>query len=130
MALSVVPTIAYVRATRPAVQALWIVVALGAALVFAGQARGLLLYAFLLYIMVPAAIFLLFNLRFWRATAPVVLVLSLGASLGWLTFLEIGKVIVGTSPAIWIFRLLGLAAAAQAGVPKGSSRSPASGGTC
>ena len=117
MALPVVPTVAYVRATRPAVQAIWIVVALGAALVLAGQARGLLLDAFLLYIMVPAVIFLLFNLRFWRATAPVVLVLSLGGSLGWLTFLEIGKVIVGTSPAIWIFRLLGLAAGVLLALP-------------
>jgi hypothetical protein len=109
MALPVVPTVAYVLATRPAVQALWMVLALGAALVFAGQARILLLDAFLLYIMVPAVIFLLFNLRFWRATAPQVLVLSLGASLGWLIFLEIGRAIVGASPAIWIFRLVGLA---------------------
>jgi hypothetical protein len=108
MALPVVPTIAYVLATRPVVRALWIVVALGVALVFAGEARGLLLDAFLLYIMIPAVIFLLFNLRFWRATAPVVLVLSLGGSLGWLTFFEIGKAIVGMSPVIWIFRLLGL----------------------
>ncbi|HEY6688220.1 MAG TPA: hypothetical protein VI094_18660 [Propionibacteriaceae bacterium] len=109
MALPVVPTIAYVLATRPVARALWIVVALGVALVFAGEARGLVWDAFLLYIMVPAVIFLLFNLRFWRATAPVVLVLSLGGSLGWLTFFEIGRAIVGASPVIWIFRLVGLA---------------------
>jgi hypothetical protein len=117
MALPVVPTIAYVVATRPVVRALWIVVALGAALLFAGEARGLLWDVFLLYIMVPAVIFLLFNLRFWRATAPLVLVLSLGGSLGWVTFLEIGKAIVGTSPAIWMFRLLGLAAGVLLALP-------------
>jgi hypothetical protein len=61
MALPVVPTIAYILATRPAVRALWIVVALGAALLFAGEARDLMLSVFGLYIMVPAVIFLLFN---------------------------------------------------------------------
>ena len=117
MALPVVPTIAYVLATRPAVRALWILVTLGAALLFAGEARELMLYVFGLYIMVPAVIFLLFNLRFWRATAPVVLVLSLGGSLGWLTFFEIGKAIGVTSPTIWIFRLVGLVAGVLLALP-------------
>jgi hypothetical protein len=117
MTLPVVPTLAYVLATRPAVRALWMVGVLGVALLFAGAARGLLGSAFVLYIMVPAVIFLLFNLRFWRATAPLVLVLAIGGSLGWLTFLEIGKSIVGASPAIWIFRLLGLATGVLLALP-------------
>jgi hypothetical protein len=116
MALPVVPTIAYVLAARPAAQALWIVVALGAALVLAADAL-LLLLTFGLYILVPVLIFLLFNLRFWRATAPLVLVLTLGGSLGWLIFLEIGRAIVGEHPAIWIFRPLGLAAGVLLALP-------------
>jgi hypothetical protein len=116
MALPVVPTVAYVLETRPAIQALWIVLVLGVALVFAGEARGLLWDAFLLYIMLTGVIFLLFNVRFLRATATLALVMTLGASLGWLIFLEIGKVIVGTSPAIWIFRLLGLATGVLVGL--------------
>jgi hypothetical protein len=116
MAVPVVPTVAYVLETRPAIQALWIVLVLGVALVFAGEARGLLLDAFLLYIMLTGVIFLLFNVRFLRTTATLALVIALGASLGWLTFLEIGKVIVGVSPAIWIFRLFGLIVGALVGL--------------
>jgi hypothetical protein len=117
MSLPVVPTIAYVLGTRPVVQALWAAGALAAALVLAGQARELVLEMFLLYIMVPAAIFLLFNLRYWRATAPLVLMVALGGSLGWLVLFEIGTVVVGASPAIWVFRLFGLAMGVLLAVP-------------
>ena len=40
MALPVAPTVAYVLEARSAVQALWIVLALGAALLFAGERRA------------------------------------------------------------------------------------------
>jgi hypothetical protein len=117
MALPVISTIAYVLAIRPVFQAVWILLALGAALVFAGEARELLLDAFLLYIMVPALILLLYNLRFWRAAAPMVLILAFGGILGCLICFEIGNAIGGTSPAIWIFRLLGLTTGVLVALP-------------
>jgi len=108
MSLPIVPTIAYVLATRPVVRALWVVGALAAALLLTGEARDLAWSIFALYILVPATLFLLFNLRFWRATAPLVLTLAIGGSLGWVVFLELGKLVVGVGPAIWVFRVVGL----------------------
>jgi hypothetical protein len=117
MALPVVATVAYVLSTRPAARSLWVAGALAATLVFSGEARGLVWALFLPYILVPAALFLLFNLRFWRATAPLVLVLALGGSLGWLGLIEIGKLAVGEGVAMWGFRLLGLAAGVLLALP-------------
>jgi len=117
LSLPVVPTVATVLAIRPVVQALWVVGALAAALVLAADAGGLVADLFLLYVMVPATVLLLFTFRYWRATAPLVLLVALGGSLGWLVLLEIGKLVAGTGPAIWIFRLLGLAVGVLLAVP-------------
>jgi hypothetical protein len=117
MALPVAATVSYVLSARPAMRALWVVAALAAALVVSGEARGLVWAVFQLYILLPAVLFLLFNLRFWRATAPLVLVLALGGSLGWLALVEIGKLVVGEGLALWGFRLLGLAAGVLLALP-------------
>ena len=117
MALPVAATVGYVLSTRPAMRALWVVNALAAALIVSGEARGLVWAAFLPYILFPAVLFLLFNLRYWRATAPLVLVLALGGSLGWLALVEIGKLVVGEGLALWGFRLLGLAAGVLLALP-------------
>ena len=117
LSLPVVPTVSQVLATRPAVRALWAVGALMVALILAGAASGLVWDVFKLYILVPAAIFLIFNLRYWRAAAPLILVLAFGAGLGWLSFLEIGKAIVGDSAGIWLFRLAGLAGGVLLALP-------------
>ena len=93
MALPVAATVAYVLSARPAVRALWLAAALAVALILSGEARGLVWAVFLPYILLPAALFLLFNLRYWRATAPLVLVLALGEP-GWLVLVEIGKLAV------------------------------------
>lgn len=117
LSLPVVPTVSHVLATRPTVRALWVVGALIAALILAGAASGLVWSVFQLYILVPAVIFLIFNLRYWRAAAPLMLVLAFGASLGWLAFLELGKGIVGSSAALWLFRAVGLAGGALLALP-------------
>ena len=117
MALPVAATVAYVLSARPAVRALWLAAALVVALILSGEARGLVWAVFLPYILLPAALFLLFNLRYWRATAPLVLVLALGGSLGWLVLVEIGKLAVDEGLALWGFRLLGLAAGVLLALP-------------
>lgn len=117
LSLPVVPTVSHVLATRPTIRALWVVGALMVALILAGAASGLVWSVFQLYILVPAVIFLVFNLRYWRAAAPLILVLAFGASLGWLVFLEFGKAIVGDNAGIWLFRLAGLAGGALLALP-------------
>jgi hypothetical protein len=86
-------------------------------LVVAGAARRFAEGAFLLYILLPAALFLLFSLRFWRATAPLVMVLALGGGLGWLGIVEIGKLVVGNSAGLWGFRMAGLAVGVLLALP-------------
>lgn len=117
LALPVVPTVSHVLAIRPAVRAAWVIGALALALVAAGDAAGLVWRVFALYILVPAAIYLVFSLRYWRASAPLVLVLAFGASLGWLALIELGRLMVGDGAAIWLFRLGGLAAGACLAMP-------------
>lgn len=109
-ALPVVPTVAHLLATRPMRRALALAGAQIAALLLAGEAASLVWSVFALYILVPAVIYLVFSLRYWRAAAPLILVLAFGASLGWLALLEFGKRLVGDGEAIWLFRLAGLAA--------------------
>jgi len=115
MALPVAATVGTVLSTRPVMRALWVVNALAVALVVAGEARGLVWAVFKPYILFPAVLFLLFNLRYWRATAPLVLVLALGGSLGWLALVEVGKLDEGL--ALWSLRLLGLAAGVLLALP-------------
>jgi hypothetical protein len=117
MALPVVAAVAYVTSTRPVMRALWVLNALAVALIVSGEAHGLVWAVFLPYVLFPAVLFLLFNLRYWRATAPLVLVLALGGSLGWLALVEIGKLVVGEGLALWGFRLLGLAAGVLLALP-------------
>jgi hypothetical protein len=117
LSLPVVPTVSQVLSPRPAVRALWAVGGLVAALLLAGAARGLVWSIFQLYILIPAVIFAIFNLRYWRAAAPLILVLAFGASLGWLVFLEFGRLIVGDSAGIWLFRLAGLAGGTLLALP-------------
>ncbi len=63
-----------------------------------------------LHLLIPALVFLLFSLRFWRGIAPLVLTLAAGGSLAWLLGLQLGRTLVGVdSPAIWLFRLGGFA---------------------
>jgi hypothetical protein len=103
-----VPTVAYVLGTRPVPRILGMAVALGAAALVAGPDGGFVLAAFALYVLPAAVLFLLFGLRFWRATAPLVLVLAIGGGLGWLGLVELGKLVVGEGLALWGFRLAGL----------------------
>jgi hypothetical protein len=108
MALPVVPTAAYVLGLRPAAIVGWSAAGVVAVLLLAGSVRGLALVVAELHLLVPALVFLLFNLRYWRGVAPLVLTLAAGGSLAWLLGLQLGRTVVGVdSPAIWLFRLGG-----------------------
>jgi hypothetical protein len=74
----------------------------------AGGSRGLVVVTAQLHLLVPALVFLLFNLRYWRGVAPLMLTLAAGGSLAWLLGLQLGRTVVGVdSPAIWVFRIGG-----------------------
>ena len=108
MALPVVPTVAYVLGLRPAAMVGWAAAGVLAALLLAGSGRGLAIVVAQLHLLVPALVFLLFNLRYWRGVAPLVLMLAAGGSLAWLLGLQVGRSVVGVdSAAIWLFRLGG-----------------------
>jgi hypothetical protein len=112
MALPVVPTMAYVLGLRLAAMVGWTVAGVVAALLLAGggSGRDLVILAAPLHPLVPTLVFLLFNLRYWRGVAPLVLTLAAGGSLVWLLGLQVGRALVGLdSPAIWLFRLGGFA---------------------
>jgi len=110
MALPIVPTAAYVLSLRPAVIVGWTAAGVLAVLLLAGGARGLALVVAELHLLIPALVFLLFNLRYWRGVAPLVLTLAAGGSLAWLLGLQLGRAMVGVDlPAIWLFRLGGFA---------------------
>jgi hypothetical protein len=109
MALPIVPTAAYVLSLRPAAIVGWTAAGVLAVLLLAGSGRGLALLVAELHLLIPALVFLLFNLRYWRGVAPLVLTLAAGGSLVWLLGFQLGRAVVGDSPAIWLFRLGGFA---------------------
>jgi hypothetical protein len=110
MALPVVPTAAYVLGLRPAALVGWTVAGVLVALLLAGRGRSLFVSVAQLHLLIPALVFLLFNLRYWRSVAPLVLTLAAGGSLAWLLGLQLGRAVVGVdSPAIWLFRIGGFA---------------------
>jgi hypothetical protein len=110
MALPVVPTVAYVLGLRPAAMLGWTLAGVLAVLLLAGRGRGLAISVAELHLLIPALVFLIFNLRYWRGIAPLVLTLAAGGSLAWLLGLQVGRDVVGIdSPAIWLFRLGGFA---------------------
>lgn len=91
LSLPAVLTVAHVLALRPVERHVVFAGALVLAWIVtwaAGDAAiGPLL--FMLYGLVPTTVFLLFNLRFWRGAAPLVLAVSTCAGLGWLIFVAI-----------------------------------------
>jgi hypothetical protein len=108
MALPVVPTLAYVLTMRPVAVVGWTLAGLIVVLLLAGRGRNLVITVAELHLLIPALVFLLFNLRYWRAVAPLVLTLAAGGSFAWLLGLQVGRVLIGIdSPAIWLFRLGG-----------------------
>ena len=110
MALPIVPTVAYVLGLRPAAMAGWTLAGVLAVLLLAGDGRGFAIAVAKLHLLIPALVFLLFNLRYWRGVAPLVLTLAAGGSLAWLLGLQLGRAMVGVnSPAIWLFRVGGFA---------------------
>lgn len=117
MALPVVPTIALVLATRLRVRALWLAGAMLLALAIAGEASALVWALFTLYILIPGMIFLILNVRYWRAAAPLIMLFALGASVGWLTLMEIGKAWGVSGTVMWAFRLAGLVAGVAMTLP-------------
>jgi hypothetical protein len=117
-ALPIVPTVSYVLTARPGARFGWMVAGLVAALLLAGNARGLMITVAKLHLLIPALVFLLFNLRFWRAISPLILVAAASGSLLWLLGLELGRSLVGVdSPAIWLFRLVGFAVGISLAIP-------------
>ncbi len=108
-AIPIVPTVALVLSTRVWVRCLWVLGALVAAIILAGEQAGLIWDIFKLYILLPAIIFLIFNMRYWRAAAPLIMVLASGAAFGWMCIFSAGQQLVGNSSLIWLFRFAGLA---------------------
>ena len=117
MALPVVSTVAMVLAARMRVRVLWLAVAVLLALAIAGEARALVWVLFQFYILIPGAIFLVLNLRYWRAAAPLIMLLAMGASIGWLVLMEIGSAWGVNSSLMWLFRLVGLAGGIALALP-------------
>jgi hypothetical protein len=110
MALPIVTTVAYVLGLRPAAMVGWTLAGVLAVLLLAGNGRGFAIAVAELHLLIPALVFLLFNLRYWRGIAPLVLTLAAGGSLAWLLGLQVGRALVGVdTPAIWLFRLGGFA---------------------
>ena len=110
MALPIVPTITYLLGLRPAAMAGWTIADVLAGLLLTGSGRGLAIVVAQLHLLIPALVFLLFNLPYWRGVAPLVLTLAASGSLAWLVGLQFGRAPGGVdSPAIWLFRLGGFA---------------------
>jgi hypothetical protein len=109
-------TVLYVLGVSGAVQ-----IAVFAALVVAlylapGISGDLALLVFQLHVLVPAVLFLVFSLRFWRGIAPFVLLVLAAASLLWVAGAELARAMLSEPGAItWLFRLGGFALGAWLG---------------
>ena len=118
LALPVAPTVLLVVAPRPAGRFAWVAAAVMLAWFatwLAGDAMlGLLLFT--LYGAAPLAVFLLLNVRFWRAAAPLVMVVSSMTVLGWLLFLDAARQVGVDGALAWAFRLAGASAGLVVGM--------------
>jgi len=108
--LPIVATVALVVTARPAAVFAWLCLGSAGLTLFTAGTLGvaaaeLLLLMAVLHLTVPGALFLLFNLRHWRAVAPLVILASAGGGLGWAIGLRLAVMLqVGR----WPLRLAGL----------------------
>ena len=116
-ALPVLVTVLYLLTASRTIWACVIGGALLAAYVLLGEQRGsLVLLIFVGQLLVPAVIFLLFNLRFWRGVAPLLLVVLAFASLFWVLGAELARASLDeVTPALWAGRIGGFAVGAWIG---------------
>ena len=109
--LPVIVTVTYLRATRLRVRLGLIALTVIVALIFAGEKRALMITVTQLHIVLPAFVFLIFNLRYWRSVAPMMVFIAAGISIGWLIGFQIGRPLSAPgSVEIWAFRLSGAVA--------------------
>jgi hypothetical protein len=86
-------------------------------LVLSGAAAGLLVEMFSLHLLVPAAVLLIFSVRFWRGAAPLVFLLALAACNGWVLLASVAQHGLGIGPGAGMvpFRVLGFSLGLAAG---------------
>ncbi|MBK8076904.1 MAG: hypothetical protein IPK24_15350 [Kineosporiaceae bacterium] len=118
MALPMVPTLAIVLSARPGTRFGWTIGAVLAVWALASwfsvaEVVGVLIA---LYAAPPIGIYLLMNARFWRAAAPLVMVVALAMATGWLAGLEVARHLAATGSAVWAWRLIGAAVGASSGL--------------
>ena len=83
----------------------------------AGDARALAIDVFNLHMLLPAGLFLLFSLRFWRGVAPMTMLVLAAGSVGWVGLAQVGGwIFAGEGLPVWLLRLLGFAAGTWIGL--------------
>jgi len=81
-----------------------------------GISGDLALLVFQLHVLVPAVLFVLFSLRFWRGVAPFILLVMAAASLLWVAGAELARALLAEPGALtWLFRLGGFGLGAWLG---------------
>jgi hypothetical protein len=81
-----------------------------------GISGDLALLVFQLHVLIPAVLFLIFSLRFWRGIAPFVLLVLAAASLLWVAGAELARAIFSEPGALtWLFRVVGFGLGAWLG---------------
>jgi hypothetical protein len=81
-----------------------------------GDFRALALTVFQLHLLVPMAVYALFNLRFWRGVAPLIFIIMMIASIGWMLAVSAWTVLELNSDWLWVTRLAGFMTGAAIGL--------------
>jgi hypothetical protein len=95
-----------------------LVIVVGTAIVIyvlLGNFQGLATAVFELHLVVPIAVYFLFNLRFWRGIAPLVFLIMAAASFGWLIGVTVWTGLELDEDWLLIPRVVGFAAGAGIG---------------
>jgi hypothetical protein len=108
--LATVATVLHILAASGRLQAgLFAAIVLGLYLL-SGTARGLAKTVFMVNVLVPALIFMVFNFRYWRGIAPLAFILCACGAIGWiLAFQLVHEPLAPPTPELWVARLTGAA---------------------